>query len=279
MAVDMTTFGSDIDHPEGVAWDPAGAVVVGTESGSVLWLDPETGAIRTAIEVSDGFLAGIAMDGLGRAYVCDVAGGRVQRVDPASGIVDTYASSTPDQPLVTPNYPVFDAAGRLYVSDSGNWGRADGRIIAVETDGRVRTINTEASAFTNGLALSPDGDWLYVVETSLPGVSRIPVAYGSSGERELVVHIPQTVPDGLAFTHDGLLLISFYRPDAVQTWDGSRLETLVLDWSGLTLNAPTNIAFTGADGSELLAANLGSRHLTRIDAGLRGAQLHYPELP
>lgn len=280
MAVRMKTFGSGIDHPEGIAWDPAGAIVVGTESGSVLWLDPESGDVQRSFSVGDGFLAGVALDGNGRAYVCDVAGGRVRRVDPSSGEVDTYAAGTPDQPFVTPNYPVFDAAGRLYVSTSGRWGQSDGRVVLIGTDGTTRTASTESSEFTNGLALSPDGCWLYVVETSLPGISRLPVTDdGSLGVRELVVEIPQTVPDGLAFAHDGRLLISFYRPDEVRIWDGSRLEMLVHDWTGLTLNAPTNLAFTGPDASELLTANLGTWHLTRLEAGLTGAPLHYPELP
>ena len=176
----ITTFGSGLDHPEGIAWDPAGAVVVGTESGSVLWLDP---------------------------------------------------------------------------------------------------VTAEASAYTNALALSPDGTWQYVVEISLPGVSRIPVAAdGSLGQREVVVEIPETVPDGLAFTADGRMLVSFYRPDAVRIWDGTHLDVLIHDWTGLTLSAPTNVAFAGDDATTLLAANLGTWHLTRIEADLRGAPLHYPRL-
>jgi gluconolactonase len=280
MTMSMSTFGSGLDHPEGLAWDPAGAIVVGTESGSVLWLDPESGEVQRSIRVGDGFLAGVAMDGNGRAYVCDVAGSRVQRADPSSGAVDTYLAGTPDAPLTTPNYPVFDADGRLYVSVSGHWGKEDGRIVVVEPDGSAHTGNTEANAFTNGLALSPDGGWLYVVETTFPGISRLPVqGDGALGRRELVVHIPETVPDGLAFTADGRLVVSFYRPDAVRIWDGSGLESLVHDWTGLTLNAPTNVAFCGHDRADLFTANLGTWHLTRVDAGLTGAPLHYPKLP
>lgn len=279
MAVTMETFGSGIDHPEGLAWDPAGAVVVGTETGSVLWLDLVSGEVLRSVKAGDGFLAGLALDGRGRVYICDVAGARVRRVDPSSGEVEDYATGTPGEPFVTPNYPVFDASGRLYVSDSGNWGEADGRVVVIEPDGAARTVSTEPAAFTNGLALSPDAGWLYVVESSLPGVSRLPVrGDGSLGPRELVVESPRTVPDGLAFAADGRLLVSFYRPDAVHIWDGSSLEVLVDDWTGLTLSAPTNVAFMGSESDQLMTANLATRHLTRVDAGLRGAPLHYPEL-
>ena len=280
MGAILSTFAAGIDHPEGLAWDPSGAIVVGTESGSLLWLDQESGTVQRSVEIGSGFIAGVAIDGRGRAYACDVAGGRVQRADPTDGNVATYSTGTPDHPFVTPNYPVFDAAGRLYVSDSGTFGQSDGCVVIIEPGGATRVGSTEAAAFTNGLALSPDGAFLYVVESSLPGISRLPVHEdGTLGPREVVVEIARTVPDGLAFVDDGRLLISFYRPDAVYIWDGSRTEVLAEDWTGLTLCTPTNVAFTGPQADRLMAVNLGLWHLTRIDAGLKGAPLHYPEQP
>lgn len=279
MTATISTIGSDIDHPEGVCWDPRGALVVGTEAGGVLWLDPADGSVQRSFDVGGGFVGGIALDARGRAYACDIGQHRVVRVDPADGSLETYSGGPPDAPLVTPNYPVFDAAGRLYVSDSGEWGASDGRVIAIEPDGSARLASSEASGFTNGLALSPDGAFLYVVESTLPGISRLPVgADGELGAREVVVEMPRTVPDGLAFTHDGLLLIACYRPDVVYVLRDGALETLAEDWTGLELSAPTNVAFGGDGLDRLYSANLGAYHVTRIEAGLRGAALHYPEL-
>lgn len=277
-AIGLSTLGGDIDHPEGVCWDPAGYVVVGTEAGGLLWLDPADGTVRRSVTVGSGLVAGIAMDGDGRAYACDVPGHRVVRVD-RDGTVETVTSGPAGHPLVTPNYPVFAADGRLFVSDSGAWGAADGRVIVVDTDGASRIFSGEPAAFTNGMALSPDDRFLYVVESSLPGVSRLPLlADGGVGPRELVVELPRTVPDGLAFSADGRLLISCYRPDTVLVWDGSRVETLVEDWTGLNLNAPTNVAFIGPGLDRLVSANLGGWHVTLIDAGMTGAPLHHPRL-
>jgi len=275
----LSTIGSGIDHPEGLCWDPSGSIVVGTEAGGLLWLDPADGSVQRSFQIGVGLVAGIAIDGDGRAYACDVPGHRVVRVDPRSGDVSTFTTGPADRPLVTPNYPVFDAVGRLYVSDSGVWGANDGRVVVVEPDGSGRTLSTEPAAYTNGMALSPDGGHLYVVESSLPGVSRLPILPdGTAGPRQLVTEMPRTVPDGIAFTADGLLLITCYRPDAVFTWDGSTLGTLVEDWSGLVLSAPTNIAFIGAGLDRLVSSNLAGWHLTLIDAGLVGAPLHYPHI-
>ena len=279
MAVSLSAIGSGIDHPEGVCWDPSGSIVVGTEAGGLLWLHPTTGDVQRSFHVGDGLVAGIAIDGHGRAYACDIPGHRVVRVDPSADTVETWSAGPADRPFVTPNYPVFAADGRLFVSDSGTWGADNGSVVVIEPGGSARTLSTEPASYTNGMCMTPDGRYLYVVESSLPGVSRLPLlADGRAGPRELVVEMPRTVPDGVAFAADGPLLITCYRPDAVYSWDGHRLEILVEDWTGLVLSAPTNICFIGEGLDVLVSSNLAGWHVTRIDAGLAGAPLHYPRL-
>ena len=174
MKATISTIGRSID-PEGVCWDPAGAIVVGTEAGSSHWLDPESGEVRRTFDVGGGFIGGIALDGRGRAYACDLGEARVVRVDSASGTVETYSHGPGDDPFAVPNYPVFDAAGRLYVSDSRDWGEENGRVMIVEPGGAARVGSTEAAGFTNGLAISPDGAFLYVVKSTFPLIVRLPI--------------------------------------------------------------------------------------------------------
>ncbi|MFN8619140.1 MAG: SMP-30/gluconolactonase/LRE family protein [Chloroflexota bacterium] len=272
--VSLSSLGNGLGHPECVAWDPvSGLLACGSEGGELIWLDLD-GAERRRVRVSDGMLAGIAIDATGTAYVCDVAGRRVARVTP-DGAVATLTTGPADRPFTTPNYPVLDGAGRLFVSDSGTWGRRDGSIVAVDPDGTARSWSTEPAGYTNGLALDPAGTALLAVESTLPGVSRIPIlADGSAGPREVLVELPRTVPDGLAFAADGTLLISCYRPDVVRTWKDGILRTLAEDWSGIQLSAPTNVAFAGPALDVLVAANLGGHALTRLDgSGLTGAPL------
>jgi gluconolactonase len=99
-----------------------------------------------------------------------------------------------------------------------------------------------------------------------------------TGELEEVIRLDGTVPDGLAFTADGGVVISCYRPDRIVHLDAAgHAEVVAEDPQGTLLGGPTNVAFAGADLDRLVCANLGRWHLALVDSGLRGAPLHYPE--
>ena len=124
----------------------------------------------------------------------------------------------------------------------------------------------EACRSANGLALSPDGSALYVVESHLPGVSRVPILTdGSAGPKTLALALPNDEPDGLAFAPDGTLWISVYHPSRLYRWSpvSGLLELVVQDDSTDLLHHATNLAFRGP--GELFVANLGAWHLTRLD--------------
>src|SRR5919109_4228598 len=84
-------------------------------------------------------------------------------------------------------------------------------------------------------------------------VSRVDVA---SGQRENVARIDGTVLDGLAFTSDGGLLVSCYRPDRIYLLAASgQLEVVAEDPQGTLLAAPTNVCFVGRELDRVVAAN------------------------
>lgn len=274
----ITTVVDGLDHPEGVAWGPDGFLYAGGESGQIYKIDTEA---QTAQQIAStgGFVLGLALDGNGNIYACDSVRSAVLRITP-QGEVTEFSSGTGDRPMQTPNYPVFDQQGSLYVSDSGSWPEGGGCIYRINAGGGTEVWSTDASNFANGMALSADGRHLYVVESVLPGVSRIPIHVdGSGGPLETVVKLPQTVPDGLAFDEEGRLYISCYRPDRIYTYapDGS-LHVFADDFQGTILAGPTNVAFGGQDMSTLFIASLGRWHIGRTQVQVAGARLHYPVL-
>ncbi|HVL32504.1 MAG TPA: SMP-30/gluconolactonase/LRE family protein, partial [Actinomycetota bacterium] len=205
----LAVFVEGLDHPEGVAVTGDGIVYAGGEAGQVYRIDPQTRAF-TQVASTGGFLLGLCADAHGRLYCCDVARREVLRIDPSDGGVEVYSKGTPERPFVNPNWPVFDDAGNLYVTDSGTWLGSDGCIVRISPDGETSIWSSESSGFPNGAALSADGSGLLVLESTTPALVRIPIrADGSAGAREVVAQLPDSVPDGIALDAEGRAYI-FY---------------------------------------------------------------------
>lgn len=265
-----------LDHPEGVAWGPDGKVYAGGEGGQVYRIDLVDHSCETFAHTG-GWVLGLAHDAAGNIYACDQIRQEVVKITPA-GEVSSYANGTPEQPMRVPNYPVFDASGNLYVSDSGMWGDDNGFIWKIAPGGVAARWSQQANGFTNGMCLNPDGHWLYVVESTPPLISRIEIRPdGSAGQYEVVVELPRTVPDGVAFDIEGNLYITLYNPNIIYRYSTSgQLTVLYDDWEQLILVAPTNIAFGGTDMKTLLIANLCGWNLVRAPMTIAGLPVHYP---
>ncbi|MEM7537589.1 MAG: hypothetical protein AAF639_35795, partial [Chloroflexota bacterium] len=132
-------FVEGLDHPEGVAWGPDGYVYAGGEAGQIYRVNLDDGSF-TEIANTGGFVLGLCLDGAGNIYACDHVKHCVYQITPA-GHVSVYSSGAPDRPMLTPNYPVFDAEGNLYVSDSGEWDQANGCLFRVKPGGDTEVIH------------------------------------------------------------------------------------------------------------------------------------------
>lgn len=277
-------FATGLDGPEGVVWDAERGVLYAGGLHGQLYRVTLEGAVEQLTDFGAGtFVLGLALDARGRVYACERGTGRFLRHDPDAGTTEDYTSGTPDRPLITPNYPVFAPDGTLYLSDSGRWGDDDGVVFRVTPDGSTSVWSGKPSDFTNGLALAPDGNALYVAESRGSSVWRIPIlADGSAGPAEQLWHTPRTVPDGLAFDADGMLYLSLYRPDGIHRIDPAtgHSQPVVEDWTAQFLQAPTNIVFAGPGLSVLVAANLAGEHLARWNGRLPapGQPLHRPDI-
>jgi gluconolactonase len=256
-----------LDHPEGVAWDPAAEVLwAGGEDGQLYRVDVEQRSWEEAAR-APGFVLGLAVDGRGRVVVC-CQGTRALCVL-ADGVVRTLHDG-----FTLPNYPAFAADGTLYFSDSGGWGANDGRVFRLDADGSLELFSEALPHFPNGCAVTPDGRHLWMVESHTPTLNRFDLV---TGELEQIARLDGTVPDGVALTDDGGIVVSCYRPDRIVHLDRvGRVELVAEDPQGTLLAAPTNVVFAGGARDLLVSANLGRWHLTLVSTTLRGVPLHYP---
>ncbi len=271
----MSLFAEGLDHPECVAVHPDGSVWAGGEAGQVYRISPDGGEIKEVANTG-GFVQGLAFSpGSEWLAVCDSGNKCVWKLALPTGELSVFCKGTDAHRFNIPNYAVFDAAGNLYVSESGGFREVTGKILKFSPDGKGIIWHEGPFAFANGMAMGKEEHHLYVVCSWLPGVERIAInADGSAGQREVYCTLPQTVPDGVSFDKEENLYITCYIPNAIYKVSPDRVSSLVVDdWEAHTLSNPTNIAFGGEKLNQLFAANLGRWHITRIDIGAEGLPL------
>jgi gluconolactonase len=179
---------SDLQFPEGPVWLPDGSVLVVEIRRRTLTRIRPGGRKEIVAEIGGG-PNGAAIGPDGACYVCnnggfrfvehdgkwiivgqadDYSGGRIERVDLASGRVERLYDRVGSEPIRGPNDLVFDAHGGFYFTDPGKTRRRDldrGCVCYATADGRsIREVIFPISR-PNGIGLSPDGGTLYVAET------------------------------------------------------------------------------------------------------------------
>jgi gluconolactonase len=260
-----------LDHPEGVAVHRDGSVWCGGERGQIYRISADGSTIQQ-VASTGGYCLGIAFDKEDNLYVCDLKSAAVMRLDARNGALERFADGANGRGFDILNFPTFDAEGRLYVSDSHAFKEPGPGIFRFLPDGSGELWYDEPINFANGLAFSPDGNYLYVAETFGNAVFRIAIEDGYAGSREEVARLPGILPDGLAFDTEGNLYVACYEPSQViRVTPDRRVERLIGDEEAHLFCHPTNLAFRG---STLFTANLGRWHITAIETDAEGLSLY-----
>lgn len=311
-----------LEYPESPIACPDGSVIVAEVKGGRLTRVRPDGTKET-VATTGGSPNGAAFGPDGKIYVCnsggfvwipvgplwvtgpqppDYEGGSIQRVDPATGSVETvYASfSTTDPvtkqpvtlPLKGPDDLVFDASGGFWFSD---WGKSRSRdrdvtgVYYARPDGSsIREAIFPMNA-PNGIALSPDGKRLYVAETysrrvlrwNVPKAGQLaPNQKTLDGSFLLTAAIPrQGILDSMKVDAEGNVWVATMLPDGADPGTSGGLTVIsprgrVLQFLEIAIGSPaplpSNLCFGGEDGRTVWVACGGSGQLVKVRVSVPG---------
>ena len=290
------TIATGLKFPEGPIAMPDGSVVLVEIARGTLSRVLPNGSVEVIAQLGGG-PNGAAIGPDGKCYVCnnggfkwierdgrlypgeqpdDYRGGSIQRVDLATGKVETLYSACDGRRLCGPNDIVFDRTGGFWFTDHGKT-RARDRdrtgVFYAHADGSRITEAIFPLEGPNGIGLSPDESELYVAET-VPGrlwaYKLTAPGQASSSERRLL--------PGIA---------GFYMYDSLAVDSAGNVCVATLINGGISIVSPageparfvsvpdrltTNICFGGA--------NLRTAYVTASSLGhLLATQWEGPGLP
>jgi gluconolactonase len=204
-------------------------------------------------------------------------GGSIQRLDLATGRVETLYESCDGRRLGAPNDLVFDREGGFWFTDHGT-GHDDGALFHARSDGSEIHRWCEGQAAPNGVGLSPDEGTvfyadthlrsLYAFELAAPGV----LADAPSRPDGLVVQVPEgRLFDSLAVEADGRVCIGTLLDGGVTVCTPGGT------WRHIAFPDPmtTNIAFGGHDMRDAYLAFSATGRLARTRWPRPGLKLNY----
>lgn len=267
--------------PEGPVAMPDGSVLVVEIAGGRLTRVLPNGELRKVADLGGG-PNGAALGPDGHCYVCnnggfswrtddgftrptgpaaDYDGGSIQRVDIATGAVQTLYTHCDGTPLHGPNDIVFDAHGGFWFTDFGKTFEDKmlrGAVYYARLDGSGIRRAAHPVLTPNGVGLSPDGSRLYVSETETSRLWSYPIPDAASAPGHLQLAAWPS-PNGGQLVHG---LAGYQRFDSLAVEEGGNVCVATLVRGGISVfsadgealefhEAPegycTNICFGGSD--------------------------------
>ena len=216
----IQTVGHDLQRPECILAEPDGTLWAADARGGVMRIAPD-GTQRFIEAFEAKFTQGTLPNGLafaenGDILISNFGTDRLERMT-RDGQTRVLADSIDGQPIGKVNFVLRDAKGRIWITVSTRvnpWTKAagtrvrDGYVAVLDATGLY--VVADGFHFTNEIRLDARGQWLYIVETTGPHITRMRV--DESGPRvrltEREIFGPSHLggfPDGIAFDAHGNL--------------------------------------------------------------------------
>jgi len=199
-----------------------GALVTGNDAGQILRIERDLGAVSVIAEVG-GRALGLDLLPDGRLLICNAMEQGLQALDMTSGTVETLVQTIDGEPLKFCNNPAVAKDGTIYFSSSTTRhdiegstkdlieGQKTGRLFRRLPDGSVDLVLDDI-LFANGVALSPDEDFVVVNSTGEYAIHRAWLTGEKAGQRDMFATDLPGFPDNLSVGSDGLLWCALVTP-------------------------------------------------------------------
>ncbi len=230
--------------PECVVLGPDGRLYAAVEGGTILRMTPDGATVEPWVHTG-GRVLGFDFDRDGRLIAADAVRGLLA-ITPQEGkesereievLADKVTVDGAADPIRYADAVVVATDAKIYFTDASRrfgpaqWGGTfnasmldimehglTGRVLVYDPATGATEVAATGLSFANGLALSADGQWLFVVETGAYRIWKIPVsARGvdltkpSTGARVLIENLPG-YPDNLMRGRDGRIWAGLVKP-------------------------------------------------------------------
>ena len=306
---ELRELAAGLRFPEGPVVLPNGDIVVCQMASAEISRVASDGSIETVAKL-EGSPNGAALGPDGALYVCNsggwdyteigaflipggaggsrspsYAGGRIQRVDLATGAVTDLYTECDGRPLNAPNDLVFDSTGGFWFTDHGHTHDRvrdlGGLFYALPDGSSIREMAHPLDA-PNGVGLSPSGDRVYVAETHTgrvfswqlagPGQFANPPRGHSHGGQLVHRALGADLYDSLAVDGEGYVCVATLTNGGITVIspDGASVEH-----AKLPDPLVTNIAFGGDDLRTAYVTLSGTGKLVAFEWPRPGLRLAY----
>lgn len=231
---------------EGPTFDPAGNLwVVDVVGGKIHSISPDGVCHLRATIGSLPNGARFRKDG--KLIIADAQKG-ILAVDTSTMHIDVLADSYNGQPIRTANDLAIDQSGGIYftVPNGSTLGSPVGRVYYLPPGGSAGlTLLADKLAFPNGIALSPDGEEVYVGQMVDKSIISIP-AVGSHAVMKLSYLVLRTNggigPDGIALDSAGRLFWANFSAGSIGWADTTHNAMPSLPLGGVAGKGTSNLA-------------------------------------
>ena len=296
----MAVFARDLGMPETPRLTPDGSgwllVETAPDRGCVSRLDLAGSNRRVIAHL--GRPNGCIMDHNGVIWVAESQNPPSLIRIPPGGEPEVFVREVDGEPFLFPNDLCLADGPVLYLTDSGllfeewvmngavraDWATApiDGRIYRIDLVTKEVTVLDRGLAFTNGIALGPDGS-IYANEMNTGMIYRYEIEDGRPGsQRQRFGNVldpdwrgeAYRGPDGMAFDANGYLYCAVYGQGDVTVLDPSGEVVRRISTAG---KFPTNVAFGPNDERRLYVTEMERGQIEVFEVETGGLPLRYGE--